>query len=58
MLEKLKQIPAKLLELWKKLTKRQKIITISTVAGVILMLIILIVLLNRVTPDSGGPCRP
>ncbi|MBQ6091843.1 MAG: hypothetical protein IJL07_11335 [Lachnospiraceae bacterium] len=48
MLEKLKQIPAKLLELWKKLTKRQKIITVSTVAGVLLMLLILIILLNRV----------
>ena len=48
MLERLKQIPAKLLELWKKLTKRQKIITVSTVAGVLLMLLILIILLNRV----------
>lgn len=48
MLDKLKAIPAKLLELWKKLTKRQKIITVSTVAGVLLMLLILIILLNRV----------
>lgn len=49
MLDKLKKISAKLLEIWKKYTKRQKVIIISSVAAVFLTLIILIVILNSVT---------
>ena len=47
MLERLKQIPKKLQELWKKYTAKQRAIIISTVAVVVLALIILIVILNR-----------
>lgn len=49
MLEKLKQIPAKIVELWKKYTKRQKVIIVSVVFVVVLTLAILIILLNQVT---------
>lgn len=48
MLERIKQIPAKLAEMWKNLTKRQRVITISTAGAVIVTLVILIVLLNRI----------
>ncbi len=48
MLERIKQIPQKLLEFWKKLTTRQRVISISSVAVVVITLVILIILLNRV----------
>lgn len=48
MQEKVKQILNRLLEIWKKYTKRQKTIIISAVATVFLMLIILTILLNRI----------
>lgn len=49
MLEKIKKIPAKIAELWKKYTKRQKVIIVSVVFVVVLTLAILIILLNQVT---------
>ena len=49
MLERLKQIPVKLKELWKKYTAKQRAIIISTMAVVVLALIILIVVLNQTT---------
>ena len=48
MLERLRQLPARLLEFWKKLTTRQKVISISSFAAVVLTLVILIILLSRV----------
>lgn len=48
MLERLKQIPKKLLEMWKKYTSRQKLTIISVVCVVVVALIILIIVLNRV----------
>ena len=47
MLERLKQIPKKLQEFWKKYSVRQRAIIVSTMAVVVLALIILIVILNR-----------
>lgn len=49
MLEKIKQLPAKIVEMWKKLTTRQRVMIVSGVGIVVLTLIILIILLNRVT---------
>lgn len=48
MLERLKQIPKKIAELWKKYTARQKAIIISAVCVVAVALIILIIVLNKV----------
>ena len=52
MLERIRQIPKRIVEMWKKLTKRQKIITVSSTVAVIATLVILIVLLNRVQYDE------
>ncbi|MBO4414958.1 MAG: hypothetical protein J5824_03130 [Lachnospiraceae bacterium] len=52
MLERIRQIPKRIVEMWKKLTKRQKIVTVSSIAAVIITLVVLIVLLNRVTYDD------
>ncbi|MCR5768143.1 MAG: hypothetical protein K6G45_06615 [Lachnospiraceae bacterium] len=52
MLERIRQIPKRIIEMWKKLTKRQKVILVSSVSAVIITLVILIVLLNRVTYDD------
>ena len=49
MLERLKQIPKKLQEIWKKYSAKQRAIIVSTVAVVVLALIILIVILNQTT---------
>ncbi|MCQ2494965.1 MAG: hypothetical protein MJ131_00065 [Lachnospiraceae bacterium] len=49
MLERLKQIPKKIAELWKKYTSRQKFIIISAVSVVAVALVILIIILNKVT---------
>lgn len=46
--DSIKQIPAKIAEMWKKLTKRQRVITISSIGIVVITLTILIILLNRV----------
>ena len=48
MLERIRQIPQRIVEMWKKLTKRQKIVLVSSVSAVILTLVVLIVLLSRV----------
>ncbi len=48
MLERLRQLPARLLEFWKKLTTRQRVISISSFAAVVITLVILIILLSRV----------
>ncbi len=47
MQERIKQIPVRLLEIWKKYTKKQKVLIISIVSAVILALVILILLLGR-----------
>lgn len=52
MLDRIKQIPARIAEMWKKLTKRQRVVTVSSIGAVLLTLIILIVLLNRVQYDK------
>ncbi len=48
MLERLRQLPQRLLEFWKKLTTRQRVISISSFAAVVITLVILIILLSRV----------
>ena len=48
MFERIKQIPKRIVEMWKKLTKRQKVVMVSSVGAVVLTLVILIVLLSRV----------
>jgi len=47
MLERLKQIPKKIAEIWKKYSAKQRAVIISTFAVVVLAMIILIVVLNR-----------
>lgn len=47
MLEQIKQIPAKLLELWKKYTVKQRTIFLSIVGTLIIVLVILIAVLGR-----------
>ncbi len=47
--DSIKKYWTKLVDMWKKLTKRQRVITISSVAVVVITIIILIVLLNKVT---------
>lgn len=48
-LERFKQVPARLLEIWKKYTKKQKVTMISAVASVIIALVILILVLGKTT---------
>ena len=52
MLDRLKQIPKKLQEIWKKYSAKQRAIIVSTVAVVVLALIILIVILNQTTYEK------
>lgn len=47
MTERLKQIPAKILEWWNKYTSKQKTIIVSIAAGVLVALAILITILSR-----------
>ena len=47
MLDRLKQIPKRIAEIWKKYSAKQRAVIISTVAVVVLALIILIVILNQ-----------
>lgn len=49
MLDRIKQIPKRLLEIWNKYTSKQKTIIVSVFSAVVLALAILIVLLNRTT---------
>lgn len=46
-MDKLKQIPKQLLDIWKKYTKKQKSIIISSVAIVIVALVILVLIIQR-----------
>lgn len=52
--ERLKQIPAKLLEFWKKYTAKQKTLFFSVVAAVVITLVALFLLLNRTTYTRLG----
>ena len=47
MQERIKQIPVRLLEMWKKYTKKQKVIILSTVGAVAILLTLLLFLLGR-----------
>ena len=47
MLDRLKQIPKKIAEIWKKYSAKHRAVIISTVAVVVLALIVLIVILNQ-----------
>lgn len=47
MVERLRQIPQRILEWWKKFTRRQKVLIISIAGAVIIALAILIVVLTR-----------
>lgn len=47
MQERIKQIPVRLLEIWKKYSKKQKAIILSVVGGVVILLVLLIFLLGR-----------
>ena len=54
MTERLKQIPTKILEFWKKYTAKQKTLFFSVVAAVIIKLVALFVLLNRTSYTRLG----
>ncbi len=47
MQERIKQIPVRLLEIWKKYTKKQRVLIVSIVGAVILALVLLIFILGR-----------
>ncbi len=47
MQERIKQIPVRLLEIWKKYTKKQRVLIVSIVSAVILALVFLIFVLGR-----------
>ena len=57
MVDRLKEIPKKILEWWNKFTTRQKTIIISIAAGVILALAILVTLLTRKTYVTLATCE-
>lgn len=57
MVDRLKEIPKKILEWWNKFTTRQKTIIISIAAGVILALAILMTLLTRKTYVTLATCE-
>lgn len=48
MVERLKQIPVQIVEMWKNLTKKQKMLIVSVVAVVIMTLLVLYFVLSRV----------
>ncbi len=50
--DQIKQIGKKLLDIWKKYTKRQRVIILSTIGTVLLTLIILIILLNQISYEK------
>lgn len=52
MLDRLKKFWAKVVEMWNKLTKRQKVMSISSAGVVIVTLIILIILLNKIQYET------
>lgn len=47
MLDRVKQIPSRLLEIWKKYSKKQKTIILSIVGVVVVFLVLLVLLLGR-----------
>lgn len=47
MLERIKKLPGKILELWNKYTKKQRTIFLSIVGSVIVLLVVLILILSR-----------
>ena len=49
MVDRIKQIPAKLLEFWNKYTSKQKTVIICVIATVLIALVILYVCLTRTT---------
>ena len=57
MVEKLKNIPTRLFELWNKYTSKQKTIIISVVATVFLALIILITVMGRTKYEVLTTCE-
>ena len=57
MADKLKEIPAKLLEWWNRYTSKQKTIIISIVAGVVLALAILVTVLTRPQYETLVVCE-
>lgn len=48
MVERLKQIPSQIVEMWKNLTKKQKVLILSVVAAVLMTLLVLYFVLSRV----------
>lgn len=52
--DRIKQIPGKLLEIWKKYSKKQRVIIISVAAVIILTLGILVFMLNRIQYTELG----
>lgn len=57
MMDRLKEIPAKILEWWNKYTSRQKTIIISIAAGIVIALAILITVLNRPQYEILANCE-
>lgn len=57
MVERLKKIPTRLLELWNKYTSKQKTIIISVVATIFLALIILITIMGRTKYEVLTTCE-
>lgn len=55
-MDKLKQLPKKLLEIWNKYTRKQKTIIVSTVAVVIVALIILVLVINKPSLSTLTQC--
>ena len=56
MLDRIREIPKRILEWWDKFTTRQKTIIISIAAGVILALALLVTLLTRKTYVTLATC--
>ena len=48
MVERLKQIPDQIVEMWKNLTKKQKVLIISVASAVLLTLLVLYFVLSKV----------
>ena len=57
MLDRIREIPKRILEWWDKFTTRQKTIIISIAAGVILALALLVTLLTRKTYVTLATCE-
>ena len=57
MLDRLKQIPARLLEIWKNWTRNQKIIIVSAVVVFIAAVIVIAYVLSRPTYEELTKCE-